>query len=97
MTNRDRPRLNITLDRDLKKQLDEVASELDITRSRLIEDVVAEFLDLYEDDPMVGIRLRKSVTERKRQESTSGADQQAKEEIKQILDALDETENQSKN
>jgi antitoxin component of RelBE/YafQ-DinJ toxin-antitoxin module len=92
MTDRDRPRLNITLDADLKKRAEDVADQLNLPLSRLIEDVLAEFLELYEEDPTVGVEVRKSVTDRKKAESPSSKEESAKEEIENILEAMEESD-----
>lgn len=92
MTDRDRPRLNITLDPDLKERADHLADELDVPLSRLIEEILHEFIDRYEEDPMVGVKVRKSIADRKQTESTPEDEETAKQEIKNILDAFDETE-----
>lgn len=92
MTKRDRPRLNITLSPDLKDQLKQLSEKLNLSVSRLIEEVMYEFLDLYEQDPMVGSKVKKSIIDRKKQQRASAEEEQAKEEIEQILDALESGE-----
>jgi len=87
MTERRRPRLNITLDPEIKKRVLEVSEDLDVTVSRLIEEVLHEFLELYRNDPTVGMDVKKSVTERKNDESTR-KEKETRKQIEAILEDM---------
>lgn len=93
MMNRQRPRLNITVDPDLKERLQSLADRLNISVSRLIEEVMFEFLELYQEDPMIGSRVKKSILDRKREPTATEDETEAKKQIEQILNALENTEN----
>ena len=93
MMNRQRPRLNITVDPDLKERLQSLADRLNISVSRLIEEVMFEFLELYQEDPMIGSRVKKSILDRKRETTATEDETEAKKQIEQILNALENTEN----
>lgn len=90
MTNRDRPRLNITLDAEVKDRLKDIASSLDVTSSRLIEEVLREFLDSFEEDPMTGRRLKKCIEDRKRNATDEDDKSQAVKNILEQMDNIDE-------
>jgi len=92
MTDRRRPRLNITLESSLKERLQSLAEHLNISVSRLIEEVMFEFLELYQEDPMIGSKIQKSILDRKRQNRNQGSEEQARQQIDEILNALEETE-----
>lgn len=87
MTDRHRPRFNITLDSDVKTRIGDIAGELNLSSSRVIEEVLREFIDLYDDDPMVGRRLRKQIEDRKREKNE---DDEIAETVRNILDRMDE-------
>ena len=47
MVDRNRPRLNITLDSQIKKEVKRVAGELNLSVSRLLEYIIEDFLADY--------------------------------------------------
>jgi hypothetical protein len=89
MANRDRPRLNVTLAPDIKKEIKSIAQESGVPVSRLIEEVLREFLSTYRDDPMIARRITKQIEDRKRK---SDEDDQETETIRNILDQMDQFE-----
>ncbi|MFB6356162.1 MAG: hypothetical protein ABEJ65_06565 [bacterium] len=89
MVDRDRPRLNITLDADVKQRIRDVADDINVSTSRLIEAITREFLQEYEDNPMLGNQFRKEISDRRyKTEDTaeSGEEEEAKQEIQNILE-----------
>lgn len=86
MADRDRPRMNITLDAEVKDEIKGIADELGISTSRLIEETIREFIRSYRDDPMIGRRIHKKIDERKR----STEEKEPSETVQNILDRMDE-------
>jgi hypothetical protein len=89
MTKRDRPRLNVTLAPDIKTEIKSIAEESGVPVSRLIEEVLREFLSTYEDDPMIVRRITKQIEDRKRE---SEEPDEETETIRNILDQMDKFE-----
>lgn len=85
LTERNRPRLNITLDSSIKQKLNETADELDLSVSRLIEAISRDFLDRLDDDPTVGHQIR-----RKNRKATQEdeAEDDRDEQIDNILEEM---------
>jgi len=63
--NRDRPRMNITLDPAVKERIQSAASRLNVTASRLIEEVTRRFLEDYDDNPTLGIEVKRAIEQTK--------------------------------
>lgn len=89
MADRDRPRLNVTLDAEVKDEIKSTSEELGVPISRLIEEVLREFIDSYRDDPMIGRRLHKRIRERKREASEPD---EPSETVRNILERMDEVD-----
>lgn len=87
MPDRNRPRLNITLDPEVKERAQAAARTLDVSTSRLVEEVLREFLRSHEEDPMVGRTLRREIEDRKNQNAGGTG---TPEQIKNILEQMDE-------
>lgn len=84
---RKRPRLNVTLDADVKQKLEEKARAMSVSKSRLIEALIREFLELSREDPEVDIRVRRAIQEQK--DARDGNQQSREQQIEDILDRLD--------
>lgn len=89
MAERERPRLNITLDAEVKEQIKIEAEKLNVPVSRLIEEVLRKFLEASGEDPMVAPRVRKEIKDRKRQSDTEDPSEDA---VQNILDRMDEVD-----
>lgn len=87
MTDRDRPRLNLTLDPDVKERIKVEAKKLNVPVSRLVEEVLRRFLEASNEDPMVAPRVRKEIKDR---QYGSDEDEPDEEAIQNILDRMDD-------
>lgn len=85
LTERNRPRMNLTLDPEVKDNLKKAAAELNLSVSRLLEEIAANFLSRYEDDPLVGYELKRESKIKDDSETTS----EKEEQIDRILDQMD--------
>jgi len=61
MVNRNRPRLNVTLAPEIKKKIKNLAGELDLSVSRLLEFIIADFIEKYNAEKEPVDRLKKRV------------------------------------
>jgi antitoxin component of RelBE/YafQ-DinJ toxin-antitoxin module len=89
VADRDRPRLNVTLDAEVKDEIKDTSDELGVPISRLIEEVLREFIDSYREDPMIGRRLHKQIQERKREDNQ---EDEPSETVRNILERMDEVD-----
>lgn len=87
MADRNRPRMNLTLDPDVKQRIKTEAEKLNVPVSRLVEEVLRKFLEASSDDPMVAPRVRKEIKDRQYE---SAEEEPSEEAIENILDRMDE-------
>ncbi|MFB6345034.1 MAG: ribbon-helix-helix protein, CopG family [bacterium] len=87
MADRDRPRLNLTLDPDIKDRIKTEAQKLNVPVSRLVEEVLRKFLEASSDDPMVAPSVRKDIKDRQYQSDDTDPSDEA---IQNILDRMDD-------
>lgn len=78
--------MNITLDPEVKQRIQELSDRLDLTASRLIEEVMRGFAEDCKDDPSLGARVKRAVENRKR---SSGETRDREEQIERILREFD--------
>jgi len=83
---RHRPRLNITLDQDVKRDLTRKADAMSVSRSRLIEALIREYLQMSRDDPRLDMRVRRAIREGS---TSSGSEAEEAEQIEAILEQMD--------
>lgn len=88
--NRRRPRLNITLDPAVKQKLERKAEALSVSRSRLIEALIREYLEISRDDPRLDMKVRRAILEHKGSSgSDAGDEEDQREQIEAILRQMD--------
>lgn len=87
MANRNRPRMNLTLDCEVKERIKNEAEKLNVPVSRLVEEVLRRFLEASSEDPMVAPRVRKEIKDRQYE---SDDEEPSKEAIENILDRMDD-------
>ncbi len=78
--------MNLTLDAEVKEEIKEIAEDLGLSTSRLVEETIREFIRSYRDDPMIGRRIHKKIDERKR----STDEEQPSETVQKILDRMNQ-------
>lgn len=88
MVERNRPRLNITLDPEIKDRIKTEASKLNVPVSQLVEEVLRRFLEASSDDPMVAPSVRKEIKDR--QHESASENDPPEEAIQNILDRMDD-------
>ncbi len=88
MVNRSRPRLTLTVNSDLKKQLKRAAVRLDLPVSRLVELLVRDFLTEYSKNPELESNIKRKVEEMKKSPGEINKEK-SKKEVRRILDEFD--------
>lgn len=83
--NRRRPRLNITLDPTVKQKLEQKAEAMSVSRSRLIEALIREFLEISRDDPRLDMEVRRAILEHK---GASGSEADGEEDRRRQIEAI---------
>ncbi len=89
MTKRDRPRMNLTLAPEVKEEIRSISKGMGVSVSRLIEEILREFMQTCEGDPMIARRISKKIEDRKRQKDEDG---ETSETIRNILERMEQFE-----
>ncbi len=87
--NRRRPRLNITLDPTVKERLERKAEAMSVSRSRLIEALIREFLEISRDDPRLDMEVRRAIQDRKGGSESEADPDEKRRQIEAILEDMD--------
>lgn len=76
----------MTLDAEVKEDIKDIAEDLGVSTSRLVEETIREFIRSYREDPMIGRRIHKKIDERKR----SSDEEESSETVRKILEQMDQ-------
>ena len=89
MVKRNRPRLTLTVDPDIKTKIKEIAADLSVPVSRLVEFIISEFLADYGNDKNRRNQLKNSIKEFKKSCRQKKVEQKG-QQIEEILKRFDE-------
>ncbi|MGM0381573.1 MAG: DUF6364 family protein [bacterium] len=86
MVKRNRPRLNVTLDREVKERMKKIAADLGLSLSRLLEFILEDFLEEYEQQDSLPADLEEKIKSF-RKEKTGQTEEKQIENILQDFDS----------
>ncbi len=84
---RKRPRLNITLDPNIKIRAEEIAARLNLPISRLIEQLLIDFSEKLKSNPQTVSQMTQKINDRLKNSQSTASDE-AIREITTILSQL---------